>query len=96
MADMFKSFGNKLTAGADTANRAIKAQAFKAEIMLKEQQVKSIKQEFGVTVYASLESADQAETARIFGEYAAKVNALNAEIAAKRMEISELEKSGQN
>lgn len=94
MADMFKSMSSKLTAGADKAQQVIKAQAFKAEIMMKEQQVKSIKQEFGVTVYASLESADQAETARIFGEYSAKVNALNAEIAAKRLEIAELEKAG--
>jgi hypothetical protein len=96
MADMFKSMGSKLTASADTASRAIKAQAFKAEIMMKEQQVKSVKQEFGVTVYASLESADQAETSRIFGEYSAKVNAINAEIAAKRLDIAEMEKAGQH
>eukprot|EP00307_Rebecca_sp_RCC1486_P001124 CAMPEP_0119406272 /NCGR_PEP_ID=MMETSP1335-20130426/665_1 /TAXON_ID=259385 /ORGANISM="Chrysoculter rhomboideus, Strain RCC1486" /LENGTH=116 /DNA_ID=CAMNT_0007430345 /DNA_START=81 /DNA_END=431 /DNA_ORIENTATION=- len=89
---LFGSITKKLSSGAETATRFTKAQALKAEILMKEGSVKGVKQELGVTVYAALESGDQAEVARIFNEFKAKVDALNAEIAAKRMEITELEK----
>lgn len=90
-----KSLGRKISVGADTAGRAIKAQTLKAEIMMKESTIKSIKQEFGVAVYESMEKGDQADSAAIFGNFKARIDALNAEIAAKRLEISELDKSGQ-
>mmetsp|Transcript_11410 Transcript_11410/g.33796 ORF Transcript_11410/g.33796 Transcript_11410/m.33796 type:complete len:101 (-) Transcript_11410:564-866(-) len=82
--------GRKFSVGADAAGKGIKAQALKAEIMMKESQIKSIKQELGVAIYPSLEAGDQAETSRLFNEYKGKVDAINAEIAAKKMEVQEL------
>jgi hypothetical protein len=90
-----KSVGRRISVGADMTGRAIKAQTLKAEIMLKEGQIKSIKQEFGVSVYDSMEKGDQAETSRIYNEFRAKIDGLNAEIAAKRLEIQELERPSQ-
>ncbi|KAG8458631.1 hypothetical protein KFE25_008428 [Diacronema lutheri] len=89
------SIGKRLSVSADTAGRAIKAQTLKAEIMMKEGTIKSVKQEFGVAVYASMEKGDQADTARVFGEFKSRIDALNAEIAAKRLEIQELDKPSQ-
>jgi hypothetical protein len=71
-------------------------QTLKAEIMMKEQTISGIKKEFGVAVYQSMEAGDQADTSRIFAEFKAKIDALNADIAAKRLEIQELEKAGTN
>ena len=83
--------GRKMSVGADAAQRTLKAQALKAEIMMKESTIKGIMQEMGVAIYPSLEAGDQAETARVFAEYKAKVDAINAEIAAKKVEVQELE-----
>lgn len=88
------NIGRKLSTGADVAQRTVKAQALKAEILMKEGTVKGVKQEMGINIYAPLETGDQAEVARIFNEFKVKVDAINAEIAAKRMEIAELEKAG--
>lgn len=90
-----KTMGQKLTTGADAAGRAIKAQALKAEILIKESNIKGIKQEFGVAVYGAMEKGDQEEIARIFESFRTRTDALNAEIAAKRLEILDLERSGQ-
>mmetsp|Transcript_17681 Transcript_17681/g.47593 ORF Transcript_17681/g.47593 Transcript_17681/m.47593 type:complete len:106 (+) Transcript_17681:100-417(+) len=81
----------KLSNGAEAGSRAIKIQTLKAEIMMKENQAKSVKQEMGVAIYAALESSDQEEMARIFGEYKAKVDAIDAEIATKKLTMTELE-----
>lgn len=66
----------------------------KTEIKMKEGQIRDLKREFGLLVFEHMEKSDQSESARVFNESKAKIDAINAEIAAKKLEIQELTGGG--
>jgi len=86
------NISKKLSTGAEMSGRALKIQTLKAECLMKESQIKGIKQELGVKIYDALEASDDSEVARIFAEFKAKVDAVNAEVAKKKTDIAEMEK----
>ncbi|KAG8458630.1 hypothetical protein KFE25_008427 [Diacronema lutheri] len=80
----------RLSDAGDKVGKAAKVQMLKAEIMLKEQSMRSMKQELGLSIYIHLEKADSEAYMAVFQETKAKIDAVLAEIEAKRAEIVEL------
>lgn len=88
---MARGAAKRLSDAGDHVGRSVRVQALKAEIMLKQQSIKSLKQELGTSIYVHLEKADSEAFMALFQETKAKVDAILAEIEAKRSEIVELQ-----
>ncbi|KAJ1619099.1 hypothetical protein T492DRAFT_1088114 [Pavlovales sp. CCMP2436] len=80
----------RLSDAGETMGKAVRTQALKAEIMLKENSIKGLKQELGLAVYDALETADSDVYMSQFQATKSKVDALVAEIDLKKAEIAAL------
>lgn len=88
-----RTAGKRLSVAGDKMSKTIKIQALRAEILLKENQIKSLKAELGVQIYDALEKNDTDGYTQIFQEQKAKVDAVIAEVDKKRNDIEDLERA---
>ena len=74
-------------AAADAAQRTAKATKIKGEVVLIQQKVTSAKKEFGMLVYEQMVAANRPEVERLFNETRTKIEAMEAQIIAKKEQI---------
>lgn len=83
-------FMQKASAAADSAGKAVKVKAFETEIEFKKGNIKTLQQEFGVKVFDLVGAWKEAEIKAAHAETKQKIDAVEAEIAAKQAEIAQL------
>jgi hypothetical protein len=91
---MFEKAKAAAKAGADSAERAAKQTKLKADILLIENKLKTLKMEFGKDVYPAMAAGDRQTTETLFMTTKGKVEAMEAEIAQKKAEIETLKTPG--
>mmetsp|Transcript_20689 Transcript_20689/g.61718 ORF Transcript_20689/g.61718 Transcript_20689/m.61718 type:complete len:94 (+) Transcript_20689:118-399(+) len=91
MSDMW----NKFTAGAKSAGDAVQKSAEKsklqAENLLLKQKVTGAKKEMGLQIYDAMVLGDQNEVSRVFAQFKAQVDELEAKIREKNGRIEQLD-----
>ena len=81
-------------AAGDATARATKRTKLNADIMMLQNKVKDTKKNFGLTVYDEMVAANRPEVERMFMETRTKIEALEADIAAKRQQVEALKEPG--
>lgn len=91
MSDMW----SKISAGAKDAGRRASVAAEKtklqAEIQILQSKVTGAKKAMGVQIYDALSLGDQGEISRVFGQFKAQIDALEAQIKEKSDRIEVLD-----
>mmetsp|Transcript_12799 Transcript_12799/g.44489 ORF Transcript_12799/g.44489 Transcript_12799/m.44489 type:complete len:114 (-) Transcript_12799:849-1190(-) len=90
MSGMLAKAKEAASGAADKAKALATKGKLEAEIMYKEKQIKSAKEEMGVAMYDAMLNGDQAAVQAAFEAAKAKIEPLAAEVAAKRAEIAAL------
>lgn len=83
-----------LFAAGDASKRAALRGKITTELTLLKQKISSAKKDFGVKVYDAMAQANKAEVERLFTEARAKIEALEAEMAAKHEKYLSLKEPG--
>ena len=90
---MLEQMKAKAKEGAHKAEVAAKCTKIKADVMLLENKKKTLLMEFGKDVYPAMAAGDRATTETLFMTTKSKVEALEAEMVAKKEEIERLKHS---
>ena len=96
MSDWWGSITKGATDAAETTKLAAQRTKRQAEVLYLEQQIKGILQKFGVDVFAHMESNNSAQVQQHFTDTKREVENYREQIAAKNVEIAELNKQIEN
>lgn len=89
--DSIKSSAQSATTSAKRGTTRVK---LKGEMEIIKRKVKTAKQDFGVKVFDLMASNDDAGVASLFAEYRGKIDALERDLQAKRLELQALHPDG--
>ncbi|KAL1519949.1 hypothetical protein AB1Y20_023436 [Prymnesium parvum] len=89
-ASLFGSMAASARAAGDATERAAKRTKLLGEIELLHSRISTTKKEFGKAVYDAMAAGDQPMVSQLFREAKAKVDEMEASVAAKRDKIAQL------
>ena len=94
LASISAKVKDKTLAAGDATARATKRTKLNADILMLTSKVKDAKKAFGLAVYDEMVAANRPEVEKLFMDTRSRIEAMEADIAAKRQQVENLKEPG--